>query len=86
MAVLLALPAYGSATLKGHLVRNRIGGAPVAGAAVVAEGASPTTSTSLGAFTLEFPNKKAGRPRQADRQHCGHDGGELGSTRRGVAG
>ena len=53
-------PAYGSATLKGHLVCNRIGGAPVAGAAVAAESASPTASTTLGAFTLEFPNKKPG--------------------------
>jgi hypothetical protein len=59
-AILLALPVYGAATLKGQLVRNRIGGPPIAGAAVVAEGANPTTSTSLGAFTLEFPNKKPG--------------------------
>jgi hypothetical protein len=60
VSVLFALPAYGAATLKGQLERNRIGGAPVAGAAVAAEGASPTTSTSLGAFTLEFPNKRPG--------------------------
>src|SRR4051812_2108748 len=55
-AIFFALPIYGAATLKGQLVRNRIGGSPVAGAAVVAEGASPTTS----AFTLEFPNKRPG--------------------------
>src|SRR4051794_33239505 len=60
VAILFALPVYGAATLKGQLVRNRIGGEPIAGAAVAAEGASPTTSTTLGAFTLEFPNKKPG--------------------------
>ena len=56
----LTLTAEGAATLKGLLIRNEIGGAPVAGAAVGADGANPTTSTQLGAFTLDFPNRKPG--------------------------
>ena len=57
----LTLTAEGAATLKGLLIRNEIGGAPVAGAAVGADGANPTTFTQLGAFTLEIPsNRKPG--------------------------
>ena len=57
---LLPSDARAAATLKGLLVRNEIGGAPVTGASVGADGANPSVSTPLGAFTLEFPAKKAG--------------------------
>ena len=60
IALLASLPMQGAATLKGQLIRNEIGGPPIAGAEVGADGANPTVSTALGGFTLVFPEKKPG--------------------------
>ncbi len=61
LAVLLAsLPTQAAATLKGQLIRNEIGGQPVANAVVGADGTNQTFSTALGAFVLQFPQKKPG--------------------------
>jgi len=53
--------ASGAALFKGKVVRNEVGGAPVAGANIRAPGANPTVSRSPhGDFVLEFPSKNRG--------------------------
>ena len=53
--------ASGAAVFKGKVVRNEVGGAPIAGANIRAPGANPTVSRSPhGDFVLEFPSKNPG--------------------------
>jgi tetratricopeptide (TPR) repeat protein len=53
--------ASGAAVFKGKVVRNEVGGAPIAGANIRAPGANPTVSRSPhGDFVLEFPSKNRG--------------------------
>ena len=53
--------ASGAAVFKGKVVRNEVGGAPIAGANIQAPGANPTVSRSPhGDFVLEFPSKNRG--------------------------
>jgi tetratricopeptide (TPR) repeat protein len=61
---LFALCATGqvqaAATLKGVVLLNQVGGSPVLGVQVVADGANPTASDSTGRFLLGFPSRKPG--------------------------
>ena len=58
-----ALPSL-AATLKGNVLANELGGAPVRGATVSAAGASPTETGESGDFTLIFPSLAPGDPVQ----------------------
>ncbi len=58
--VLAAVPVD-AATLKGVVLTNEVGGAPLANVEVsAAAGTNPTVSDSLGTFTLNFPQKQPG--------------------------
>jgi hypothetical protein len=48
------------ATLIGTTVANKVGGPPVPDVVITADGASSTTTTAGGMFTLHFPAKQAG--------------------------
>jgi tetratricopeptide (TPR) repeat protein len=60
LLVLAELPVDAATTLKGVILANEVGGSPIADVPVVADGANPTVSESLGRFTLEFPQKSPG--------------------------
>ena len=47
-------------SLKGVVLLNQVGGSPVGGVQVVADGANPTVSDSTGRFALGFPSRKPG--------------------------
>src|SRR5260221_10493797 len=60
LLALLAVPGY-AATLKGVILTNGVGGAPMGNAEVGAvAGANQTVSDVGGRFTLEFPKKQPG--------------------------
>ncbi len=48
------------ASLKGVVLENGLGGAPIANVEVSASGANPTVTKSNGIFTLEFPDRHPG--------------------------
>ena len=56
------LGAARAATLKGIVLSNELGGPPIAGVEISADGANPTQTKSNGAFLLDFPRKKPGDP------------------------
>jgi hypothetical protein len=53
--LVLAAPAWGGATLRGVVVRDREHGAPLAGVELTAPGANPFTTGNDGRFVLAFP-------------------------------
>lgn len=61
MTVALAQTQQG-AVLKGTVILNEVGGAPVVGVNISASGANDTTTVAGGKFTLRFPNMKSGEP------------------------
>ncbi len=65
MTRLLAGFAFGcalaqAAELRGRIVENRLGGPPVSGVRVSAEGANPTVTSADGRFLLRFDSLNAG--------------------------
>jgi tetratricopeptide (TPR) repeat protein len=62
-----------ASTLKGVVILNEAGGAPVANVVVSAvDGANPTVTKSNGTFILEFPQKRPGEPIQLIVQKEGY--------------
>jgi hypothetical protein len=62
LVALASFPADAATTLKGVILVNEVGGAPMANVPITADGANPTTSENFGRFTIEFPQKNPGDP------------------------
>ena len=56
----LEQPAAQGSLLKGVVILNEVGGAPVVGVSVSADGANDTATVAGGKFQLLFPGKKRG--------------------------
>ena len=57
-ALVAAAPARPAAILKGEVRVNEVGGLPVPGLPVRADGANTATSDGAGQFVLEFPQAR----------------------------
>src|SRR5262245_46501871 len=60
LALGIGTAAHGAAILRGLVLANQLGGAPVANVPIVADGANPTQSDSTGRFLLVFPKRQPG--------------------------
>jgi hypothetical protein len=61
-----------AATLKGKILENQLGGAPIPSVSIAAEGANPQVTDNFGRFIFEFPLKHPGEKVQLTVSKLGY--------------